>query len=90
MQYNLADNIAEMYSVMTFMVSKYTYISLLVILSPNQCLGTPLPMGTIAMLLSVCVTDCLPAISLAQETAEADIMKLKPRNPQTEKLVTPQ
>jgi len=50
----------------------------------------PLPMGTIAMLLSVLGTDVFPAISIAHETAEADIMRLKPRNPKTDNLVTPQ
>jgi magnesium-transporting ATPase (P-type) len=52
--------------------------------------GIPLPMGTIAMLLSVLGTDVLPAISIAQETAEADIMRLKPRDPAKDKLVTSQ
>lgn len=32
----------------------------------------------------------MPAISIAHETAEADIMKLKPRDPKTQTLVTPQ
>jgi len=71
--YQLADNIAEMYSVMFFII-----------------LGVPLPMGTIAMLLSVCGTDVWPAISLSYESAEADIMKLRPRNPREDKMVTPQ
>jgi magnesium-transporting ATPase (P-type) len=73
MQYNLADNIAEMYSVMVFILS-----------------GIPLPMGTIAMLLSVVGTDVLPGISIAHETAEADIMRRKPRDPKKDVLVTPQ
>ncbi|CAL8072099.1 unnamed protein product [Orchesella dallaii] len=71
--YNMADNIAEMYSVWLFMV-----------------LRIPLPMGTIAMLLTVLGTDVLPAISIAYEKAEADIMKLRPRNPKKQTLVTPQ
>ena len=71
--YNLADNIAEMYSVWVFII-----------------LGCPLPMGTIAMLLSVLCTDVMPAISISHEKSEADIMKLKPRNPYADKLVTPQ
>src|ERR1043165_9151621 len=71
--YNLADNIAEMYSVWMFIM-----------------LRCPLPMGTIAMLLSVIGTDVAPAISIVHETAESDIMKLKPRNPKKAKLVTPQ
>jgi magnesium-transporting ATPase (P-type) len=53
-------------------------------------LGCPLPMGTIAMLLSVLCTDVFPAISITHEKSESDIMKLKPRNPFTDKLVTPQ
>lgn len=32
----------------------------------------------------------MPAISIAHETAEADIMKLKPRDPKTQTLVTSQ
>jgi len=47
-------------------------------------------MGTIAMLLTVLGTDVLPAISIAYEKAEADIMKLKPRNPKKQTLVTPE
>merc|ERR1712038_48379 len=39
--------------------------------------GIPLPLGT----------DLLPAISLAYEQAETDIMKREPRNPQKDKLV---
>lgn len=35
-------------------------------------------------------TDVMPAISIAHETAEADIMKLKPRDPKTQTLVTSQ
>lgn len=71
--YQLADNIAEMFSVMIFII-----------------IGVPLPMGTIAMLLSVCGTDVAPAITLSYEGAEADIMKLKPRNPKTDKMCTTQ
>jgi magnesium-transporting ATPase (P-type) len=33
-------------------------------------------------------TDLVPAISLAYEKAESDIMNLPPRNPKTQKLVT--
>lgn len=32
----------------------------------------------------------MPAISIAHETAEADIMKLKPRDPKKQTLVTSQ
>jgi len=53
-------------------------------------LKVPLPLGTIAMLLIMLGTDIMPAISLAHETAEDDIMKMKPRNPKTQTLVTSQ
>lgn len=39
----------------------------------------------------VCIdfgTDLIPAISLAYERAESDIMKRKPRNPKVDRLVT--
>ena len=47
----------------------------------------PLPLGTVTILCIDLGTDMLPAISLAYETAEADIMKRQPRNPFTDKLV---
>ncbi|XP_054165215.1 sodium/potassium-transporting ATPase subunit alpha-like, partial [Oppia nitens] len=49
--------------------------------------GFPLPIGTITVLLICLGTDMVPAISLAYEKAESDIMKLPPRNPRTERLV---
>ena len=50
-------------------------------------IGIPLPLGTITILCIDLGTDMLPAISLAYEKAESDIMKRKPRNPFTDKLV---
>lgn len=50
-------------------------------------LGTPLALGTVCILLIDLVTDMVPAISLAYEKAETDIMKRQPRNPKTERLV---
>jgi len=50
--------------------------------------GLPLAMGTITVLLVCLGTDMMPSISLAYEKAESDIMKLKPRNPMVDKLVT--
>nr|XP_012604633.1 sodium/potassium-transporting ATPase subunit alpha-4 isoform X2 [Microcebus murinus] len=50
-------------------------------------LGIPLPLGTIAILCIDLGTDMLPAISLAYESAESDIMKRLPRNPKTDNLV---
>ena len=37
--------------------------------------------------MSYCDWDQLPAISMAYEKPESDIMKRPPRNPQTDKLV---
>ncbi|CAF1094455.1 unnamed protein product [Rotaria sordida] len=48
----------------------------------------PLPLGTIAILCIDLGTDMLPAISLAYERAESDIMKRPPRDAKTEHLAT--
>ncbi|XP_040086060.1 sodium/potassium-transporting ATPase subunit alpha-4 [Oryx dammah] len=50
-------------------------------------LGIPLPLGTITILCIDLGTDMVPAISLAYESAESDIMKRPPRNAKTDKLV---
>ncbi|CAL1279857.1 unnamed protein product [Larinioides sclopetarius] len=47
----------------------------------------PLPLGTVTILCIDLGTDMVPAISLAYEKAESDIMKRKPRDPQNDKLV---
>uniref|UniRef100_A0A674ABC4 Sodium/potassium-transporting ATPase subunit alpha n=1 Tax=Salmo trutta TaxID=8032 RepID=A0A674ABC4_SALTR len=47
----------------------------------------PLPLGTITILCIDLGTDMVPAISLAYEAAESDIMKRQPRNPARDKLV---
>jgi len=47
----------------------------------------PLPLGTVTILCIDLGTDMVPAISLAYEQAESDIMKRKPRNPKKDKLV---
>merc|ERR1719346_719948 len=47
----------------------------------------PLPLGTITILCIDLGTDLVPAISLAYEQAESDIMKRKPRDPLHDKLV---
>merc|ERR1712051_457908 len=47
----------------------------------------PLPLGTVTILCIDLGTDMVPAISMAYEEAESDIMKRKPRNPFTDKLV---
>ncbi|XP_047697016.1 sodium/potassium-transporting ATPase subunit alpha-4 isoform X4 [Prionailurus viverrinus] len=50
-------------------------------------LSIPLPLGTITILCIDLGTDMVPAISLAYESAESDIMKRAPRNPKTDDLV---
>jgi len=47
----------------------------------------PLPLGTITILCIDLGTDMVPAISLAYEQAESDIMKRMPRDPINDKLV---
>jgi sodium/potassium-transporting ATPase subunit alpha len=47
----------------------------------------PLPLGTVTILCIDLGTDMVPAISMAYEQAESDIMKRPPRNPFTDKLV---
>lgn len=49
--------------------------------------GIPLPLGTVTILCIDLGTDLLPAISLAYEQAETDIMKRQPRDPLKDKLV---
>lgn len=51
------------------------------------CYMIPLPLGAITILCIDLGTDLLPAISLAYEKPEGDIMKRKPRNSQFERLV---
>ena len=49
--------------------------------------NVPLPLGTVTILCIDLGTDMVPAISLAYEQAESDIMKRQPRNPKKDKLV---
>merc|ERR1711970_367841 len=49
--------------------------------------SVPLPLGTVTILCIDLGTDMVPAISLAYEEAESDIMKRQPRNPFTDNLV---
>ncbi|GJQ68890.1 hypothetical protein Trydic_g6085 [Trypoxylus dichotomus] len=51
-------------------------------------IGIPLPLGVLAVLCIDVLTDMLPAISLAYEEAESDIMQRPPRNPFKDHLVT--
>jgi sodium/potassium-transporting ATPase subunit alpha len=50
-------------------------------------LDIPLPLGTVTILCIDLGTDLWPAISLAYEEAESDIMKRRPRDPLHDKLV---
>nr|XP_022323941.1 sodium/potassium-transporting ATPase subunit alpha-like [Crassostrea virginica]XP_022324237.1 sodium/potassium-transporting ATPase subunit alpha-like [Crassostrea virginica] len=50
-------------------------------------LDIPLPLGTITILCIDLGTDMVPAISMAYEGAESDIMKRQPRDPFKDKLV---
>lgn len=50
-------------------------------------LDIPLPLGTVTILCIDLGTDMVPAISLAYEKAESDIMKRQPRDPINDKLV---
>ncbi|XP_032701503.1 sodium/potassium-transporting ATPase subunit alpha-4 [Lontra canadensis] len=50
-------------------------------------LSIPLPLGTVTILCIDLGTDMVPAISLAYESPESDIMKRAPRNPKTDNLV---
>ena len=50
--------------------------------------GFPLAISPIKILCIAIGTDMVPAISLAYEPAESDIMKLPPRNPKCDFLVT--
>lgn len=53
-------------------------------------IGIPLALGTVAIICVDLGTDMVPAISLAYERPELDIMKRPPRNIQQEKLVNGQ
>ncbi|KAF1744568.1 hypothetical protein MXB_884 [Myxobolus squamalis] len=49
--------------------------------------GIPPPLSTVTILCIDLGTDLIPAISLAYEKAEVDIMKRKPRDPKSDSLV---
>merc|ERR1712038_846050 len=53
-----------------------------------QTIAIPLPLSTVMILLVDLGTDLAPAISMAYEGKEADIMDRAPRNPDINKLVT--
>mmetsp|Transcript_18207 Transcript_18207/g.28419 ORF Transcript_18207/g.28419 Transcript_18207/m.28419 type:complete len:1333 (+) Transcript_18207:415-4413(+) len=69
----------------------YTLTSNIPEISPFLCfivIGTPLPLSTVLILGIDLGTDMVPAISMAYEQAEADIMKRPPRDSQLDRLVT--
>ena len=69
----------------------YTLTSNIPEISPFLCfitLRTPLPLSTVLILAIDLGTDMVPAISMAYEEAEADIMKRPPRNAEVDRLVT--
>merc|ERR1719208_25807 len=53
-----------------------------------QTIAIPLPLSTVMILLVDLGTDLAPAISMAYEGRESDIMQRKPRDPAIHKLVT--
>jgi sodium/potassium-transporting ATPase subunit alpha len=69
----------------------YTLTSNIPEISPFLCfitLRTPLPLSTVLILGIDLGTDMVPAISMAYEDAEADIMLRPPRNAEVDRLVT--
>merc|ERR1719297_703234 len=68
----------------------YTLTSIIPEISPFLLFiiaDVPLPLGTVTILCIDLGTDMVPAISMAYEGPESDIMKRMPRNPFTDKLV---
>ena len=68
----------------------YTMTSKIPELSPFLLfiiINIPLPLGTITILCIDLGTDMVPAISLAYEPPEKDLMKRRPRNPNVDNLV---
>jgi len=69
----------------------YTLSSNIPEISPfisQAILNIPLPLSTVLILAVDLGTDMVPAISMAYEAAEADIMKRPPRNSKVDRLVT--
>ncbi|WKY03745.1 hypothetical protein Q1695_005029 [Nippostrongylus brasiliensis] len=68
----------------------YTLTSNIPEITPFMCyviIGIPIPLSLVAILMIDLGTDLWPAISLAYEVAETDIMQRPPRNPEYDKLV---
>ena len=78
--YTLTSNIPE---ILPFLVRESILIFNLVTLTSLQTwvvLRIPLPLSTLAILAVDLLTDMVPAISLAYEKAELDIMQRPPRS----------
>ncbi|KJH46729.1 Na,H/K antiporter P-type ATPase, alpha subunit [Dictyocaulus viviparus] len=68
----------------------YTLTSNIPEIAPFMCyvlFGIPIPLSLIAILMIDLGTDLWPAISLAYEVPESDIMERAPRNPDYDKLI---
>ncbi|CAB4053964.1 ATP1A [Lepeophtheirus salmonis] len=80
----LDDNFASIKSIAYTLTSNIPEISpfLLFIIA-----DIPLPLGTVTILCIDLGTDIIPAISLAYEEPETDLMKRPPRNPYSDNLV---
>ncbi|PAA72344.1 hypothetical protein BOX15_Mlig017217g1, partial [Macrostomum lignano] len=76
---NLKKSIA--YTLTSNMPEVICFLSFLVV-------SIPLPLGTITILCIDLGTDLAPAVSLAYEEAESDIMRRDPRNPRRDRLVS--
>ena len=77
--YTLTSNIPE---ILPFLVREKIFICNLVTATSPQTwvvLRIPLPLSTLAILAVDLLTDMVPAISLAYEKAELDIMQRPPR-----------
>merc|ERR1711868_312269 len=69
----------------------YTLSSNIPEIAPFLCyitIAIPLPLSTVLILFVDLGTDMIPAISMAWENAEADIMRCPPRNAEKDHLVT--
>ena len=83
--YTLSSNIPEISPFL--MVSILSFSSKTIYFHQYIVFGIPLPLGVVAILCIDLGTDIFPAISLAYEKAESDIMKRQPRDSARDRLV---